>query len=323
MFDSCAISLGSFADLLGAISRDPATLSWLGAEASRKAVPNEGFVRPLMETFTLGLGGFTDADVREAARACTGWFVLRGQLRYIARSMMMASNASWAERSLRQRGCRANRAGKARHVPAAGAKLYRWLIDEMDEPDPALIAPLAESFAGDYSVSRLVETMLRSNLFFSQGAYRRRIKSPVEFAVGIVKAMEQVVSTTHLAEDTADLGQDLCHPPTVKGWPGGPCWINAATMVERHNLSQSLLQGSEPYGDKLDPWAVAQRHGCETPESAARFLLDLFLQGDIEPDDREALVESVRTAATSGGESKATLRALAHAVVTLPEFHLA
>ena len=165
--------------------------------------------------------------------------------------------------------------------------------------------------------------MLRSNLFFSQGAYRRRIKSPVEFAVGIVKAMEQVVSTTHLAEDTADLGQDLCHPPTVKGWPGGPCWINAATMVERHNLSQSLLQGSEPYGDKLDPWAVAQRHGCETPESAARFLLDLFLQGDIEPDDREALVESVRTAATSGGESKATLRALAHAVVTLPEFHLA
>ena len=76
-------ALGSFSDLLGGISRDPAMLTSLGADANRKAAPSQGFVRPLMETFTLGPGSFTDVDVREAAKAFTGWFVLRGQLRYL------------------------------------------------------------------------------------------------------------------------------------------------------------------------------------------------------------------------------------------------
>lgn len=314
-------ALGSFADLLGAISRDPATLSWLGAEANRKAAPNEGFVRPLLESFTLGSGAFTEADVREAARACTGWFVLRGQLRYIERE-----HDDGAKRILGREGTFAAEdvVRITLEQPATSRrlvrKLYAWLISETEEPDDALIAPPVESFARDHDIARLVETMLRSNLFFSREAYRRRIKCPVEYAVGIAKAMEQVVSTTHLADDTADLGQDLCHPPTVKGWTGGRCWINAATMVRRHNLAQALLRGGEPYGDRLDPRAVARRHGFETPEAAAGFLLDLFLQGEVEPDARETLLESMRTAGTN---NDASLRGFAHAVVTLPESHLA
>jgi uncharacterized protein (DUF1800 family) len=331
-------ALGSFASLLQEISRDPAMLIWLGADANRKVIPNERFVRPLLETFTLGPGEFSDQDVREAARAFTGWFVLRGQLRYLAQEhddavkrILGREGEFSADEVIR---IVLEQPATAR-MPAR--KLYRWLISETEEPDAALLAPLAESFAGDYSVSRLVERVLRSNAFFSQLAYRRRIKGPVEFAVGIVKAMEGVVSTTHLAQDVADLGQDLCRPPTAKGWPGGRYWINNATVARRSNLSSALLRDEKksqtrdgasedpaPYGGKLDPWAVARRHGYETPESAARFLLELFLQGDLQADVREAMLQDVRSSARDhDGEPGGVLRRFAQALVSLPEFHLA
>ena len=121
------------------------------------------------------------------------------------------------------------------------------------------------------------------------------------------------------AEDIADLGQDLCHPPTVKGWTGG-------RVLDQHRHgrgpSQSrrlLLQGGEPYGDKLDPWAVAQKHGYATPESGARFLLDLFVQGDIEPDIREALLNA-RNERGCAGKPRATVRLCGD---YLPEYQLA
>ena len=318
-------ALGSFEPFLHAISRDPAMLLWLGADTNRKEAPNDSFVRPLLETFTLGPGHFTDEDVRAAARAFTGWSVLRGQLRYLPHG-----HDEGAVRFLGQEGSFTaddvlrivlEQPATARTVTR---RLYRWLISETEEPAEARIAPMAESFAKDYSVARLVETMLRSNLFYSRQACRQRVKCPVEFATGIVQALEGMVSATQLAHDVADLGQDLCHPPTVKGWTGGQYWINTATLASRHNLASSLLQTGKPYNSKLDPWAVAQRHGHATPESAARFLLDLFVQDDLESGVREALLQKVRPTATDGdGGPGAMLRRLAYAVTTLPEYQLA
>ena len=318
-------ALGSFDSLLQVIWRDPAMLVWLGADANRKAAPNESFARPFLETFTLGPGEFTEKDVREVARAFTGWFVLRDRLRYIPRE-----HDDTPKRILGHEG---NFAGEdvVRIVlqhPATSRlvvrRLYRWLISEMDEPGTALLAPLAESFAKDYNVSRLVEAMLRSNLFFSRQSYRQRVKCPVEYAVGIATSLEGTVSTTRLAQDIADLGQALYYPPTVKGWRGGRRWINSATMVGRHNLAAALLRDEEPYGGKLDPWALAQRHGHAMPESAARFLIELFVQGDIDPSVQDELLENVRGAGPdSGNDPGAVLRCLAQRVMTLPEFQLA
>ncbi len=313
-------ALGHFGPLLQGISRDPAMLVWLDCQANRKAQPSEGYARALMDSFGMGLGHFTESDVREAARAFTGWFVLRSQLRYIERE-----HDSGVKKILGQEG---HFDGKdvvqiVLKQPAAPRllvrKLYGWLISETDQPDEAVIGPLAESFAKDYDISKLVETMLRSNLFFSAAAYRRRIKGPVEFALGIVKALEAVVPTAPLGQDLAALGQNLYHPPTVKGWPGGRHWINRATLTGRSNLARALLGGTKPYGDKLDPLAVAQKHGHSTPESAGRFLLDLFLQGDVEAEVRENLLPGARQ---SGGNPSERLRQLAHAVVTLPEFQI-
>ncbi|MBA7478176.1 hypothetical protein ES707_13597 [subsurface metagenome] len=318
-------ALNSFRTLLKAIPRDPAVLIYLGAETNRKALPNENFARPLMETFTLGPGHYTEKDVREAARAFTGWFALRGRLRYIPREH---------DRNIKEiLGQKGNFTGNdvvriVLEQPATArtvvCKLYRWLICETEEPNVMLITPLVESFAKDYDILKLVETMLRSNLFFSPVAYRRRIKCPVEFALGIVKALEGVVSTTQLAQDLAGLGQNLYHPPTVKGWTGGRHWINSATLVGRNNLALALLQGSGPYSDKLNPWAVAQRHGCSTLRSATRFLLDVFLQDDLDTGVYDTVLKTAQTPAGIGSDDpEGMLRRFAHLVVTLPEFHMA
>jgi uncharacterized protein (DUF1800 family) len=318
-------ALGSFGSLLPAVARDPAMLIWLGADVNRKATPNDRFVRPLLETFTLGPGHFTEEDVRAAARAFTGRLVLRGQLRDLPQEH--------DETTKRFLGREGNFAAEdvmriLLEEPATARtlvrRLYRWLISETEEPNGAQIAPLAESFAKDYNVEKLVETMLRSNLFFSGQAYRQRVKGPLEFSLGLVKALEGMVSATQLAQDVANLGQDLCHPPTVKGWTGGLYWISTATLVGRHNLAAALLEQGKFYGGKLDPWAVAHKYGYTTPEAAGRFLLDLLVQADLEPGVCEALLQNMSTPATDGTDgSGATLRHLVYAVATLPEYQLA
>jgi hypothetical protein len=313
-------ALGRYEPLLAAISRDPAMLVGLGAESSRKALPNENFARQLMHRFTVGPGQYGDEDVQEAARAFTGWFVLRDRLRFIAHE-----HDAGVKRILGQEG---NFGGEdvVRIVlkpPAVGQllvrRLYRQFVSETDELDEELLSPLAASIADDFDVMRVVETILRSNLFYSPTAYRRRIKSPVEYALGIVTGLEGVVPTARLANDLAALGQTLYQPPTNKGWEGGRCWLNSATLVGRSNLALALVGGSKPYGDKLDPHAVARKYGKTSPEAAAGLFIDLFLQGDL-PTDAAAQITSQSRA---DADDPMWLRRAIHLIVTLPEFQLA
>jgi uncharacterized protein (DUF1800 family) len=312
-------ALGSFRGLLEGISRDPAVLLSLGAEANRKAHPNDNLARALMETFTLGPDHCTEDDVRQASRAFTGWFVLRSKLRYIPRE-----HDSGQKQILGQQGnfTRDDAVRIILEQPAASRrivrKLYRWLISETEQPGDALIEPLAESFAKDYDVRKLVGTMLRSNLLFSASAYRKRIKCPAEFAVGMVRALEGTISTTQLAKDLAALGQNLYHPPTVNGWAGGRYWIDSAATVGRQNLAWAMLRGSDPYGKKLNPWALAQKHGCSTNDSARRFLLDLFLQCDVDPGVYDKLTQT-----DQDGDPEQRMRGFANEVAALAEYHLA
>jgi len=318
-------ALGSFGTMLRAIPHDPAVLLCLNSAANRKAVPNADFSRALLEDYTVGPGHFAEEDVAEAARAFTGWFVLRSELKYIPRE-----HDEGAKSILGREG---NFGGDdvveiALKQPSTSTgivrKLYRWLISETEAPADELVAPLADAFARDLDIGRLVERILRSNLFFSRAAYRQRVKSPIEFAVGIVRGLESLVSTTQLAQDLASLGQHLYHPPTHKGFTDGRYWLNDAALTGRHNLAVALLEGSGSYKDKLDPWAVAGRHQCTTMDAAGRFILDLFLQGDVEQEAGNALLEEVRTAGNAdGGAAGAALRRLTHSAVTLAEFNLA
>jgi uncharacterized protein (DUF1800 family) len=314
-------ALGQYGPLLAAVSQDPAMLVGVGADASRKAVPNENFVRQLMDRFTLGPGHYGEEDVQEAARAFTGWFVLRDRLRFVDHE-----HDTGVKRILGQEG-QFGREDVVRIVlkPAMVAqllarKLYRWFVSETDEPTDELLAPLVDAFGEDYDVGRVVEKILRSNLFFSDAAYRRRIKSPVEFALGIIQGMEGVVGTAKLGSDLADLGQDLYQPPTVEGWEGGRYWLNAATVVGRSNLALALVRGSGPYEDKLNPAKLAEKYGKASPEAAARLLIDLFLQGDVPSDVVDRVLSSGPAA---DADRSRWLREVTHLIVTLPEYQLA
>lgn len=307
-------ALGSFREMLAGIVRDPAMFLSLDAKANRKAFQNENFPRWLMEAFTLGPGHYADGDVREAARAFTGWFVMQDELRFIERE-----HDTGTKRILGREGLFAadDVARLLLEQPATPRlivrKLYRWLISETTEPDDALIAPLAGSFAKNYDVLALVETVLRSNLFFSAAACHQRIKSPVEFSLGIVKGLEETVPTAPLAEALARLGQNLLHPPTVKGWTGGRNWINSATLAGRHNLAAALLKSDGAYGGKLNPAAVIARH-ARSGDEGGRFFCDLFLQGDAKSDD---------ILAGGGRDKDADARRAVWAAIALPEFQLA
>jgi uncharacterized protein (DUF1800 family) len=308
-------ALGRFDELVKAMAHDTALLTSLDAAANRKALPAANFARELLETFTLGAGNYAERDVKETARAFTGCFVERREFRYLPREhdegvkTILGHEGNWD-------GDDAIRIilGRPEAPRFAVRKLYRWLISETDEPSDALIAPLADSFGRDWDIARLTERILRSNLFFSPFAYRRRVKSPVEFAVGIVRGLEGLVPTAPLGADLAGLGQDLYDPPTVKGWAGGQRWITRATVIGRSNLALALLGGPGPYGAKLDPEAVARKHGRTDVDG---FLVDLFMQGDV---DRAMLVEKP---AAGGGESLSPGRRFAHALMALPEFQLA
>jgi uncharacterized protein (DUF1800 family) len=313
-------ALGRFPDLLKAVVADPAVLTAFHAQANRKAEPSEHFARQLLARFTVGPGQFSDRDVRDTARAFTGWFILRGELRYFEREYDGEAKTVLGRTGNFDRAAvlpvLLEQPATARHLVR---RLYRWFISETDEPEDALLKTLTGVFAADYDVRRLVETMLRSNLFFSAAAYRQKVKRPVEFALGIVRGLEGNVATLRLANDLAWLGERLYDPPTGEGWAGGKHWINPATIMGRSNLALDLVRGSGPYGDKLNPAQVARQYGHNDIRSAAQFFTELFLQGDVPAEVVDTAVEGL----SADGNLSTRLRTLTQRVVTLPEFQLA
>ena len=303
---------GSFEALLDAVLAEPAVWTCLGAGAKGKRSVSEGFARIVLERYTVGPRRCSDADVRAAARALSGWIVSQGELRFVPGEYDAAP-----KRILDQEGGFDRKALVrllAKH-PATGhwlaQRLVRWFISDTAQPSEALLAPLAKQLTGEGNTAKGVEMLLRSNLFFSAEAYRQKVRSPVELALGIIRPLEGTTGTMQLAADLARLGQELYEPPSIQGWAGGLAWINSLTLLGRAKLAEALLAESGAYEGKLDPAAVASRHGHPAKDGAGQFLIELWLQGDLAP-------ESGSPAAGS-----ADPRHLAARLASLPEFQLA
>ncbi len=314
-------ALGSYRALLEAAAQDPAVLMSVGAERSPKSQPNEQFIRQLMEQYSVGPGHYGDEDVREAARAFTGWAVLRGQLRFLAHEhdagpkKVLGKQGDWEAQDI------VRIVLEQPTTPRLLArKLYRYLVSEADEPSDTLLEPLADMLAQQYDVGVVVETILRSNQFFSAAAYRRRVKSPVEFALGLVLAVAGDAPTQSMGNALAALGQNLYSPPTTGGWSGGPRWINPVTMIARQKLARAMLAEKGASDGALDPAEAARAKGCSTAREAAEWLLRLYVQDDLPEAVRTALLASVPDAALASSQDR--VRAFAVEVVMLPEGQL-
>lgn len=326
-------SLGNYAELLRDISRDPAMLVWLDGATSPKAVPNENYAREIMELFSLGIGHYTEQDIRQAARAFTGWRVRDGK------AVFESNEYDAGEKTV------LGKSGKFRDTDIVklcldqeacpmfiAGKLYRYLVSESEPPAPELLKPLAEQFrAGGFDFGKLVATVLRSNLFFSDHAYRQRVKSPVDFAVGTVHALEGNVSALALAQSLEDLGQRLFYPPSVKGWDGGPAWLNGQTLLSRQNLMLALTSTEDDrYRRRCDPATVVRKYAKNGDTSAVGFLLTLLLQDDVPADTHGRLNDYLRAARSrkwpayrpESERADQPIRAVCHLVLTLPEYQL-
>src|SRR5579884_2830651 len=326
-------ALGHFSELLREMSSDPAMLIWLDGRDSKKGNPNENYARELMELFSLGIGHYTEKDIREAARAFTGWEIQGGQAVFNPAQhddgdkKVLGKTGRWKGEDV-VRICL--------DQPSApyfiAGKLYRFLVSETVPATPELLAPLADQFrASDYDFGGLVRTVLRSNLFFGAATYRTRVKSPVDFALGIVRGLEGRIGSTALATALEALGQNLFHPPTVKGWDGGPAWLNGQTLLFRQNLALALTSTEDPrFGRRTDPAELLRRHGRKSDEECADFFLGLFLQDDVPAEarsklldyERHAHAESVPVYWTAEDAADHRVRTLCHLVLTMPEFQL-
>jgi len=286
--------LGKFPVLLDAVARDPAMIRWLDNETNRKGQANENYAREVFELFTLGEGNYSEQDIREAARAFTGWHIMREQFHF-ARSLhdrgektIFGQTGKFGGEDVQRLALEQDACGRF-----LAGKLLRFFV--MPEPDEAVVTSLGAAMKKNgYDVAATMRIVLGSRLFFSPQARRSIVKSPIDFVVGSARALELRQTNTKAAVPTLRLmGQDVLSPPNVKGWPGDRAWINTATWLTRVRAARAIAaQAKQSLG--VDGSALA------------------LLGRPLPPEERASLQ-------SSGAGSAETVQAL----LTLPEVHLA
>jgi len=235
-------ALGNFGDMLKAVSKSPAMLQFLNNQQNKKSHPNENFAREVMELFTMGRGNYTENDVKEAARAFTGWafeprggFVVRkfqhddGSKTFLGKTgnfdgddilNMLLENKQTANYISR--------------------KMYRFFVNEnVNEQNQQWLSK--RFYANNYDIAKLLEDIFTSDWFYDEKNIGNRIKSPVELIVGIRRFLPLQLENdqSQLLLQRA-LGQVLFYPPNVAGWPGGKNWIDSSSLMLRLRIPQIL-----------------------------------------------------------------------------------
>jgi uncharacterized protein (DUF1800 family) len=234
---------GNFRDLMVAMAEDPGMLTFLDAGVNVKGAPNENFAREIMEMFTMGVGHYTEKDIREAARAFTGWNYV--DLKFVVNK---DQHDDGVKTFLGKTG---NFDGVQiidiiMQQPATAdyiaGKLYRFFVrqDLSPELQKKLGAVLRDNH---YEIAPLLETMFLSHDFYSPASVGTQIKSPVELAVSTYKklGLDAIPGAPDFNNETAALGQRLFSPPTVAGWAGGRSWITPGLLLERGNFARDVL----------------------------------------------------------------------------------
>jgi uncharacterized protein (DUF1800 family) len=332
---------GKFAELLPRVVKDAAMLVWLDADQNRKGRPNENLAREVMELFTLGVGHYSENDVKEAARALTGWTLAGGeQLIGTNPAMMMDGGSGFRFDRARHDPAEKNILGKSGHW--TGDDLLKMLL-EHDATARRLANRLGEMFFGekvlepadldalaaglrehDLDINWGVSTILKSRLFFLENNLRTRVLGPVEFVVSSARMLETFAeppSTLLLADWAARLGQDLFMPPNVGGWPGGRQWISTQSMIGRANFVAALVEGRLTRSQTpVDVLSLAQQHGAS---DSMKSLLSFFSQLVLGTALDERKQENFLNAVGSTKPTAETARKLAALVLACPEASIA
>lgn len=240
-------ALGNFGDLLKEVSRSAAMINFLNNNQNRKDHPNENFAREVMELFTMGRGNYTENDIKEAARAFTGWganvkgeFVFRQNLHDTGQKTVLGFTGNFGgdevlDILLQQKQT-------ARFI---SAKAYRYFVNEKVDNDK--VEWLANRFyQSNYDIAALMQDIFTSDWFYDSQTIGTKIKSPIELMVGIRRMLPMQLEREEVQLLVQRLlGQILFYPPNVAGWPGGKSWIDSSSLMFRLRLPQLISDADE------------------------------------------------------------------------------
>ncbi len=234
---------GNFRDLTLAVAQDPAMLSFLDAGVNVKGASNENFAREIMELFTMGPGNYTEKDIREAARAFTGWNYV--DLKFVInKDQHDDGDKTFLGKTGKLDGVDVINRIMEQPVTAEfiSAKLYRFFV--RDDISPAMQKQLGDTLRqGHYEIAPLLEKIFLSRDFYSIASVGTHIKGPVELAVSTYRklGLKGAPGVPDFNVETGALGQQLFSPPTVAGWAQGKSWITPGLLLERANFARDLL----------------------------------------------------------------------------------
>ncbi len=305
--------LGNFRTILVELSKDPAMSFWLDNCQSHREEPNENYGRELLELFSMGVGNYTEDDVKAASRAFTGWTfrqIAIGPYRSVFPTFKyIAEDHDYGEKEfLGERGrfngediidIVARQPATARFV---ASKLHNFFVS--DEPDEDAIQTLARVyFQSGYDIRSVMRALLLSD-FFKEARFAK-VKSPVEMVVGISRLAGDLdlAGNTYLADvipldlideavvRSANMGQEPLNPPSVEGWHTGKEWVDSGTLIERINYASTRLGDPVKPGVRSVCERLAAGRSSLTPDELVDGCLELI--GCYEASDitREGLVE--------------------------------
>ena len=323
------MGMGSFCDMLVAVGRDPAMLLWLDGQTNRKGHPNENYAREIMELFALGVGNYTEKDIQELARAFTGWRVNGERASFDAKSF-----DDGVKEAFDKRGAFNDESAVdlILEQPAAPRFIARKLLEEFVNPYP--LPEHVEHYAKrlldcKWEIKPVLKEILTSRLFFSDWAYRSKIKSPLELVIGTALALGGKPHTSFLRDQAAKMGQSILMPPGVKGWDGGENWINANTILMRFNFALAAsTQRNGEFVRKSDIEGDLAARGISTPQKITEHFCRLLLDDRIPDDARQSFIEYAASNKGGGPAAKGdpynpTIRGLLHLIMSSPEYQLA
>jgi len=240
-------AFGNFGEMLHRVAKDPAMLVYLDGYVSTKEEPNENFSRELLELFTLGLGNYSEADMREASRAFTGWGLDNRTGQFVNRAQ---DHDNDSKTFLGKRG---NFKGEdiinilLKHPKTAetiATKMWHEFIT-LSPPKPAVIKQWAQVFRGsNYNISTLLSAVLNSPDFWAKHNRGALIKSPIDLTIGTLRTLPYSSAHTDLAHNLNIMGQAVFAHPSVKGWDGGTSWISTQSLLRRNSMMNNLTKGN-------------------------------------------------------------------------------
>ena len=325
-----ALALGRCDDLIQAVSKNPAMMFYLDTVESSKAHPNENFARELMELFTLGVGNYSEQDVRESARAFTGWRYTNPkptgdkeadrkaqQLWDPEFYVVAAAHDALPKTFLGRTGPFGGEEIIAiiMDEPATGrfltGRLFKAFANAAPTPD------MADHLAGvwnttGHQIKAVLREILISDDFYSETSYRASVRNPIEFLVGAVRGLQLETDFAGADRALATMGQLPFEPPNVAGWPGGPAWMSTGTFFARINFLDQFLF---PRGKPLPIPALASAASADTAvDTALACLVD-----DNMPDGSVAVI---REAVAASADPSRRVALAAQLVLASPEFQL-